>query len=165
MGGILMFKNLILRFVCAIFCLECYVYANMDLSIYGIKEPYEKDIVERYIKIFDSISKEREVVGERYLENIQNPFTTFRQGTGSGGVAGDSKSKSVGYKLYAIVDDRANINHKWYKRNSFKSGDYIRLISIKKDSVIVNIATSEGWKRREIKLNKDILDVEINSYE
>lgn len=127
---------------------------EQEMSV--IKGPYDESVVREYIQIFHDISKERKVMDDKEVDSVENPFIVPPKPAQNANVV---EVKPMEYNLYAIVEDRANINNKWYKKNEkIKSTENVRLVKIKSDSVILNIAN----KTKEIQLSKGSENVQIS---
>lgn len=141
-----------------------YIYANSMLTqedinqeLDNIKGPYNENVVREYIKVFHDISQERKVMDEKDVDLVQNPFVVPVKTIN----APEQTSEQIEYKLHAILEDRANINNKWYKQNDMikiQPGVKVKLLKIKKDSVVLRIANTN----KEIQLNKGIDNVKIS---
>ncbi len=141
-----------------------YIYANNMLTqedinqeLDNIKGPYNENVVREYIKVFHDISQERKVMDEKDVDLVQNPFVVPVKTIN----APEQTSEQIEYKLHAILEDRANINNKWYKQNDMikiQPGVKVKLLKIKKDSVVLRIANTN----KEIQLNKGIDNVKIS---
>ncbi len=110
--------------------------------------------IQKYNTIFEQISKKREGLSDKELSKVVTPFVNNRVLK----IIKDknvTKSKPIILRLYGILDNKANINKKWYKINS-KIYDY-RLVKIKNISVVLK----RKRKRLELFLRKKNDKIEI----
>ncbi len=90
--------------------------------------------IKKYDAIFEQISKKREGPSDKALSKVATPFvnkTVLK-------IIKDknaTKRKRIVLKLYGIIDNKANINKKWYKIMD-KVYSY-RLVKIKDTSVVL----------------------------
>lgn len=91
--------------------------------------------LERYDKLFKAINKKRYGLTEKEIEKTKSPFVLVKQKIVS--ADGNNTSEPV-YILKGIINDRANINGRWYKLND--TIDEYKLTKIKSNSVTIDNA-------------------------
>lgn len=127
---------------------------EQEMSV--VKGPYDENVVREYIQIFHDISKERKVMDDKEINGVENPFIVPPKPIENPNAI---EVKPIEYNLYAIVEDRVNINNQWYRQNDkIKSPENARLVKIKSSSVILKIAN----KTKEIQLSKGSENVQVS---
>ncbi len=132
-------KKLILLIVFAVLIVQAAVQNSISTN--------NEVNIKKYDAIFEQISKKREGPSDKLLSKVVTPFVNKELLR----IIKDknaTKRKRIVLKLYGIIDNKVNINKKWYKINSKVYG--YKLIKISNNSVVLKYKK----KKLEIFLRK-----------
>ncbi len=116
------------------------------------EDPSVKEDIKRFDSIFNEISKKRNGLNSATINAVKDPFVYKREikkivKTKNGKTVKEKPKKAI-LKLFAIFNNKAKINGKWYRVRQ-KVGNY-KVLRINKNSVILR----DGGKRITLFLRK-----------
>lgn len=143
-------KNTIKLFI------TCALFGTLSFSQDNAK--YQK-----YDTLFDEISKQRHGLSDEKISKIKSPFIVEKKVVKltkdeNGKINNVQNAQEVTYELFAILQNRVNINKNWYKINDTVNG--YKIIKINQNSVVLDNAGNKLKLR--IKKGKDNVIITTN---